>query len=79
MKTKLTLSIDKKTVSKARKLSIRTKKSLSKLFEEYVEREMPEKTSTPLTDKLTGIIKGKVSKLTYKGLRATMYTDKHGA
>jgi len=79
MKTKLTLSIDKRTVTKARKLSQKNKKSLSRLFEEYVEREMPEKTSTPLTDKLTGIIKGKASKMTYKELRETMYSEKYGS
>lgn len=79
MKTKLTLSIDKRTVTKARKLSQKNKKSLSRLFEEYVEREMPEKTSTPLTDKLTGIIKGRASKMTYKELRETMYSEKYGS
>ncbi len=79
MKTKLTLSINKKTISKARELSHKNKKSLSKLFEEYVEREMPEKTATPLTDKLTGIIKGKFSKMTYKELKEAMYTEKYGS
>jgi len=79
MKSKLTLSIDKKTITKARKLSHKSKKSLSRLFEEYVEREMPEKTTTPLTDKLTGIIKGKFSKMSYKKLRETMYTEKYGS
>lgn len=79
MKAKLTLSVDKKTITKARKLSHKSKKSLSRLFEEYVEREMPEKTATPLTEKLTGIIKGKFSKMTYKELREAMYTEKYGA
>jgi hypothetical protein len=79
MKAKLTLSINKKTISKARKLSLRSKKSLSKLFEEYVEREMPEKTSTPLTDKLTGILKGKFAKMSSKELREAIYTEKYGS
>lgn len=79
MKTKLTLSIDKRTVNKARKLSLKSKKSLSRLFEEYVEREMPERTSTPLTDKLTGIIRGRASKMSYKELREIMHTEKYGA
>ena len=76
MKAKLTLSVNKRTISKARKLSLKSKKSLSRLFEEYVEREMPEKKATPLTDKLTGIIKGKFSKMNYKELRDTMYSEK---
>lgn len=56
MKTKLTLSIDKKTLLKARKLSVRKKKSLSKLFEEYVEKNQSS-SDTPITDSLLGILK----------------------
>lgn len=38
MKTKLTLSIDKNVIKKARSISRNQKRSVSALFEEYIER-----------------------------------------
>jgi hypothetical protein len=55
MKTKLTLSIAKKTLDKAKRLSIRRKTSLSKLFEEYIEKNQTN-SDTPISDALTGIL-----------------------
>lgn len=49
MNTKLTLSIDKKTVLKARKIASSEKKSISKLFESYIEeKEKKEKKKAAL-------------------------------
>ena len=55
MKTKLTLSITKKTLVKAKRLSLRRKTSLSKLFEEYIEKNQTS-SETPISDPLTGIL-----------------------
>ena len=55
MKTKLTLSIAKKTLVKAKRLSLRRKTSLSKLFEEYIEKNQAS-SETPISDSLTGIL-----------------------
>lgn len=56
MKSKLTLSIEKRTLLKAKRLSLRRKTSLSKLFEEYVEKNQPDSNS-PISDSLLGILK----------------------
>ena len=55
MKTKLTLSITKKTLVKAKRLSLRRKTSLSKLSEEYIEKNQTS-SETPISDSLTGIL-----------------------
>lgn len=55
MKTKLTLSITKTTLLKAKRLSVRKKTSLSKLFEEYVEKNQTS-SDTPISDALTGVL-----------------------
>lgn len=73
MKTKLTLSIDKNVIKKARSISRTQKRSVSALFEEYIDRlyEMNDtnekKTPTILLSK--GIIKWKYpEQLSYKEL-----------
>ena len=80
MKTKLTLSIDKSVLIKAKKPAKKENKSLSELVEVYLEKKYKSatKTETPITDSLTGILKGKVPNLPYKELRDLMYRDKYG-
>ncbi len=60
MKTKLTLSVEKETLHKARTISKRKKTSVSRLFEEFVqqqERMQPVSEPHAVIDKLTGILK----------------------
>lgn len=60
MKAKLTLSVEKETLHKARTLSKRRKTSVSRLFEEFVQQQdRIEPISEPhaVIDKLTGILK----------------------
>ena len=80
MKTKLTLSIDKTVLTNAKKAAKKENKSLSELVEGYLKKKYKtvQKTETPITDSLTGILKGKVPNLPYKELRSLMYKDKYG-
>lgn len=60
MKTKLTLSVEKETLHKARTLSKRRKTSVSRLFEEFVQQQdrmQPVVKTHDVIDKLTGILK----------------------
>jgi hypothetical protein len=75
MKKKLTLSIDENTFIKARQLLMQKKKSLSKLFEEYVEKNQT-KSDTPITDSLTGILKDEGK--SYDEIRYEALKEKHG-
>lgn len=61
MTTKLTLSINEETVERARRISRKRGKSISKIFEEYLN-SLPEKDVAEETaiDKIKKIIKGKI-------------------
>ena len=74
MKTKLTLSIAKKTLVKAKRLSIRRKTSLSKLFEEYIEKNQTS-SDTPISDALTGILED--DGRSYKEIKSQVLSKKH--
>ena len=64
MDTKLTLSMDKKVIEKAKKYAAKENTSLSNLIEGFliritgneVKKELP-----PLVNSLSGILKGKIS------------------
>lgn len=77
MKAKLTLSIEKTTLLKAKKLSIRKKKSISRLFEEYVEKNQLS-TATPISDSLRGILKKAAGNKSFDELRAEAVKDRYG-
>jgi len=77
MKTKLTLSIEKKTLLKARKMSAKSKRSISSLFEEYVERNQPA-TDTPISDSLQGILKKAAGNKSYEELKSEAFKHKYG-
>ncbi len=80
MKTKLTLSIDKTVLAKAKKAAKKENKSLSELVEVYFKKKytVVRNADTPITDSLRGILKGKVPDVPYKELRDLMYKDKYG-
>ena len=79
MKTKLTLSIDSKVVARAKKAAKKENKSLSEMIESFLKRKFtPAQSKSPITDSLTGILKGKIPNLPYKELRDSMYREKYG-
>jgi hypothetical protein len=79
MKAKLTLSIDEDVLAKARRKAKINKRSLSEIVEDYLKiNSRSEKEDTPITDSLTGILKGKIPNKPYKELRKMMYKDKYG-
>lgn len=62
MPSKLTLSIKKETVERAKRISRKRGKSISKMFEEYFN-SLPEKDETEETavDKIKKIMNGKIT------------------
>lgn len=63
MTTKLTLSINEKVIEKAKKISRRQGKSLSKIVEEYlIAISDKEEKKVSAVDRLSGILKGKITK-----------------
>lgn len=81
MKTKLTLSIEKTVLDKAKKLTRTSHKSLSRIFEDYL-REITTpgkiKTPTPVTDSLSGILSDHYAGKSYQEMKKEMYKDKYG-
>lgn len=57
MKTKLTLTIDRETLRKARALSRRRKKTISGIIEEYL-KQITDKKENSIVDKLIGAAEG---------------------
>jgi hypothetical protein len=63
MKTKLTLNIEDSVVAKAKKISVRKRKSLSALIEEYLDSlDAPRNGKKPFRSSITG----RIRKLTRK-------------
>lgn len=61
MTTKLTLSIDPEDIRSAKRYAARRKTSLSKLVQGYlrrISREEETESSTPILDRLKGILSG---------------------
>lgn len=81
MKTKLTLSIEKTVLEKAKKLTRKGRRSLSKIFEDYL-RELTaagkNKRSAPVTDSLSGILSDHYAGKSYQKMKEEMYKDKYG-
>ncbi len=81
MNTKLTLSIKKEIVNKAKRISQTRGKSVSKIIEEYIN-SLPEKDDTDETavDKIKKIIKGKVTNagIDWKKAKEEHLTHKYG-
>jgi hypothetical protein len=81
MKTKLTLSIDKTVLEKAKKLTKKNHKSLSRIFEDYlreITRPRKNKARTPVTDNLSGILSDYYAGKSYQEMKEEMYKDKYG-
>ena len=80
MTRKLTLSINEKTVQKAKLISRRRRKSISRMVEEYLNSIVEKEDQKPsLVKKSSGILKGKVSaNLDWKKTKAAYLKKKYG-
>jgi hypothetical protein len=77
MKARLTLSIEKSILAKARRLSVKNKKSISKMFEEYIVESIF-KSQTPIADSTRGILKKWAGNKSYDELKWEAIKDKYG-
>ena len=81
MTRKLTLSINENTIQKAKRISRRRGKSISRMVEEYLNSitEKDEKQESAV-DKSKGILKGKVTSknLNWKKVKAEYLSKKYG-
>jgi replicative DNA helicase len=81
MTRKLTLSINEKTVEKARRISRKRGKSISRMVEEYLnsitEKDKQQKSAV---DKIKGILKGKITNknLDWKKVKEEYLSKKYG-
>ncbi len=81
MTAKLTLSINEETIKRAKRISLRRGKSISKIVEEYFN-SLPEKDEKEETavDKIKKIMKGKVTNpgANWKKAKAEHLSQKYG-
>ena len=79
MKTKLTLSVDKKLLERARRVTKSRNKSLSGFFEECLKEMLKtKKNETPITDSFSGILKEFYADKSYEQMKEERYKDKYG-
>ena len=80
MTTKLTLSIEKETIDRAKLLSSKRGKSISKMVEEYLDSITEKETKKPsAVKKLSGILKDKTPhSKDWKEIKADYLKQKHG-
>lgn len=78
MTTKLTLSINEETVKRAKLVSRKRGKSISKMVEEFLN-SISEKEKQSAVDKISGILKGKISEpnLDWKKVKAERIAKKY--
>lgn len=82
MNVKLTLSISKKTVERAKLISRQKGKSISKMVEEYLDAVAEkEKKETSAVDKIHSILKGKITNknVDWKKIKAERLAKKYGS
>lgn len=82
MTTKLTLSVNSRTISKAKKYAKKRGTSVSKIFEDHIESltgsESDQKDPLDSLKKLKGIAKGAIPEdVNYKDLIADILTEKY--
>ncbi len=80
MTTKLTLSIEEHTIEKAKILSLRRGKSISKMVEEYLNSITDkEENKESAVEKLSGSLKNKIpANIEWKKTKADYLKKKHG-
>ncbi|HOD59041.1 MAG TPA: DUF6364 family protein [Rectinema sp.] len=85
MRTKLTLTIDKQVVDKAKLYAKKKNRSVSKLVEEYLKSISSTETAMPslssisadITDKITGMFKNEYKGQNYKELLEDALMEKN--
>lgn len=78
MKTKLTLTIDRETIRKAKVHAGKSSSSLSGLIEGFLKSLGKKDAKHSVVDASRGILKGKFSGMTDKEIRKEYYRGKHG-
>jgi hypothetical protein len=80
MTTKLTLSIEKKTIERAKILSSKRGKSISKIVEEYLNTITDkEENKRSAVKKLSGVLKNKVpGNISWKEVKSVYLRKKYG-
>ncbi len=80
MTVKLTLSIDKQTIERAKVLSSKRGKSISKIVEEYLDSIAPsDEKKESVVDQLAGVLKNKVpANVDWKDIKADHLKKKYG-
>lgn len=80
MTTKLTLSIEKKTIERAKILSSRRGKSISKMVEEYLDSiTAKDQDKKSAVDTISGSLKGKApAKTSWKDVKTSHLRNKYG-
>ncbi len=78
MTTKLTLSIEKKTIERAKILSSKTGKSISKMVEEYLNVIAAKGENVSAVEKLSGVLKNKAPEnMDWKEVKANYLKKKY--
>ena len=80
MTTKLTLSIEEEAIRKAKLVSRRKGKSLSKMVEEYLRSVAKKENSGSAVEKINAILKGKIVKrdVDWKKVKSEHLKQKYG-
>ena len=78
MKTKLTLTVDRDTIQKAKAYASKSSYSLSALIEIFLKSLAKKNTKFSAVDASKGLLKGKSSSMTDKDIRKEYYRNKHG-
>ena len=78
MKSKLTLTVNRSTVEKAKVYVSRTSGSLSGLIENFLENLAGKPKKHSIVDATRGLLKGKMGFMSDSEIRKAYYKQKHG-
>ena len=79
MTTKLTLSIEQKTIERAKRLSLKRKKSISKIVEEYLNSITEGEGKESAVEQLSGVLKDHLPANTvWKEIKSDYLQKKYG-
>lgn len=79
MTVKLTLSIEEDTVLRAKMLSAKTGKSISKIVEDYLNSLQSDDKQQSATKKISGLLKDKFpADVDWKDIKAAYLKEKYG-
>ena len=78
MKTKLTLTVDRNTVQKAKIYVSKTSESLSSLIEKFLESLAGKNRKRSAVDESRGLLRAKYGSLSDKEIRKEYYQQRHG-